>query len=76
MKYSIGLVLVCLAFSCSEDPWSSKEKSNFLESCENEGGSPGYCDCFMDKTMDVYPRFEEALGISFEEAVEISEECE
>lgn len=63
-------------FSCENDPWTRKQKSAFLESCEEEGGTPGYCDCFLDQTMDRYPEYEDALGMSFEEAVEISVECE
>ncbi|MBD3636484.1 MAG: hypothetical protein HUJ25_04010 [Crocinitomicaceae bacterium] len=77
MKYSLGIVLlVFVAFSCSDDPWTSEEKSDFLNSCEEEGGSPGYCDCFMKNTMEVYPRYEDAHGMSFEEAVELSENCQ
>lgn len=77
--YLILFSLILLAASqlaCEQDPWTRKQKSAFIESCEEEGGAPDYCDCFLDGTMDRYPKYEDALGMSFEEAVEISVDCE
>lgn len=60
---------------CTSDPWSDEEKSIFIHSCNDEGGSEDYCSCFMEKMMKEYPRYEESHNISFEEAVELSKDC-
>lgn len=74
--FSLSVLLTLTLLSCNSDPWTGKQKTAFLESCEEEGGTPGYCDCFLDGTMERYPKYEDALGMSFEEAVEISLDCE
>ncbi|UKN02549.1 hypothetical protein K6119_03340 [Paracrocinitomix mangrovi] len=76
MRYSIGLLLILFLFSCNNDPWSSNEKDKFMTECKNEGAKGSYCACLLEKTMAKYPRYEESLDISFEEAVELSKECE
>ena len=74
MKYFLVLTLGLLLLSCSNDPWNGNEKSAFLELClENKTSS--YCNCFMEKAMSKYPRYEDYEAISFEETVEISEQC-
>lgn len=62
-------------YSCQEDSWSDEEKSIFVHHCQDEGGSEDYCECYMKKTMEEYPRYEESHNISFEEAVELSKDC-
>ena len=76
IRFSLILLLGTFACSCQNDPWTGDQKSAFLESCEEEGGTPGYCDCFLQQAMDRYPVYEDALGMSFEEAVELSLACE
>lgn len=65
----------CLLSSCNSDSWSKKEKKKFLSECQEEGGSKIYCDCFMQRTMEQYPIYEETENMSFEEAIELSQGC-
>lgn len=62
--------------SCAEDTWTDDEQKTFSMQCQAEGGAKPYCKCFLENTMEKYPRYQESLDISFEEAVELSKDCE
>lgn len=75
MRFSLGLLMILFLCACNDDPWTSHEKDLFMNECKDEGGSGKYCACFLEKTMTKYPRYEESLNMSFEEAVELSNQC-
>ena len=74
MKY-IPYILFFLLSSCSSDPWTEKEQKNFVNECMGEGGGKAYCKCYMETTMKEYPHFQDTKRMTFEEAVELSENC-
>lgn len=75
MKYSMLIFIAVMITSCVEDSWSSDEQKTFSMQCQAEGGSKKYCNCFLENTMEEFPRYEESLDIKFEEAVELSKDC-
>lgn len=77
MIYRPAIYILTSVFmlSCSEESWTDDQKAEFILGCNDEGGKTKYCECFMNNTMEKYPRYEESLEMSFEEAVELSKDC-
>jgi len=75
MKQLLVIATGVMCFACSNDPWNGEEKAAFMENCL-ENKTSAYCNCYMEKAMSNYPRYEDYENMSFEEAVEISEQCE
>ncbi len=71
---SIGIG--CTVFSCSSAEWSKKDKDALKKRCLQEGGSRSYCKCYLKNAMKVYDNADEMKDISFEEAVELSLNCD
>ncbi len=75
--FNLLLVLaVFIVSSCSSEAWNKEEQGTFIDECIEEGGSKSYCTCFMNKTMEEYPIYEDSKEIKFEEAVELSKNCD
>ncbi|MFT4600672.1 MAG: hypothetical protein ACI857_000848 [Arenicella sp.] len=74
MKF-ICIIAVLLFVSCSADPWSREEKTEFKNECLDSGADNSYCNCYQEKAMKEYPNYEAMDAISFEEAVELSINC-
>lgn len=70
------IISVFIISSCSSDNWSKVDQNKFIDSCRLEEGAKSYCICFMKATMEEYPIYEESLDIEFEEAVELSKNCD
>jgi len=72
-----SLYSFCFSFtSCSQDPWTEKEKTDFMTDCQKENDDKNFCTCYMTAIMKAYPQAEDAVKLSFEEAVEYSKSCE
>ena len=71
----IRILPVIFLVSCSVETWTKKEQNEFLDGCIKEGGTNFYCRCFMESTMENFPRYKDSKKISFEEAVELSKNC-
>jgi len=70
-KISVFLVLV----SCSSDPWTEKEQKTFVNECIAEGGAKSYCECYKNNAMSEFKRYKDVADMSFEKAVELSNNC-
>jgi len=77
MKYFgiFYVILITVCSACQNDNWSSSEKKEFLTNCVQEGGTDGYCDCFLEKMMIFCPIAEEFNQIDYETKVELSNNC-
>lgn len=77
MKFNRFILIFVIVFGgCSEDNWTKSEQDKFVDDCVKESGDKAYCECFMKKAMEKYPVVEDAEEMKFEEAVELSKECE
>lgn len=74
MKF-FPLLFILIGVSCTEKSWSDEEQDKFVNECMGEGGGKVYCKCYMETTMKAYPHFQDTKRITFEEAVELSENC-
>lgn len=70
------LLLVLVFSACGSDTWTQDEKDEFVKACKSEGASSSYCDCYMEKVMNLYPKYDDADKIDFETAVELAKDCE
>lgn len=50
-KLKTGLIVITSISlsSCAGQAWSSEEQDQFIAECKEEGGSAGYCDCYLEK---------------------------
>lgn len=71
-----GFTAAMFFTSCSGSSWSQEERDTFLNECDTEGGSDSYCQCYMEKVMEKYPKHEDSKKMDFESAVEMAKSCE
>ena len=79
MKISSVYIIVLLSvvsFSCGESKWKKKDRDDLKKRCLVEGGSRSYCNCYLENAMAAYPNAQDVYDLSFEEAVELSLNCE
>ncbi len=74
MKY-LFIILSFGFFACSEESWTENQQKEFVDECMGEGGGKVYCKCYMETTMKEYPHYQDTKRITFEEAVELSQNC-
>lgn len=68
-------LLILLNWRCSDQPWSKEERVEFMRLCRDEGGTKDYCQCYLEVCMEHYPVHQDIQDVTFEEAVELAENC-
>ena len=77
MKKVIAIVFLAGGFvACEQSPWSEEEKDAFMDECREQVDDKSYCNCYMEQVMAKYPQAEDSEEMSFEEAVELSKDCQ
>jgi hypothetical protein len=70
MKTTISFLLTAVLLSSCANTWDSEVKDMFHQSCMEDAAdkaisekhAKAYCDCTLEKIMEKYPKYEEALA--------------
>ena len=59
IKYWSTILITLLFFSCSG--WSKKDKEIYISECKRAKLDTTFCDCSLNKIINKYSSFEEAM---------------
>ena len=76
MKGQMVLVVAVMVTACSGSPWSRADRNALIKRCRAEGGTRSYCNCYLEKAMEKFPHAADMETISFEDAVDLSLDCQ
>ena len=73
-KYLIILIMCVVCFSGCAKAWSTEERQQFLEDCQDNQGDENICECILDCLENNYKNY--SLVLDNLEKAEISKSLE